>query len=83
MKKLLVTTSLLVIACLLPLTGGEVTFPDSWGREGFAIERSNPGEIEINFSINRFLLTDMELDGTMMKVPQLWRSFLPSLSEGL
>ncbi len=56
----------------------EYTYSDTWGRPGFSLIKSDANEVQVNFSIDRFGLTDRLINGETMKYVELKGRFLPN-----
>jgi hypothetical protein len=82
MKQFLILLTLFFIGEQFTAQAANITYPDSWGKAGFTLERSNPLSVEINFSITRFSLDDRMINGEAMKILQLPGNFLPN-DEGM
>jgi len=45
----------------------KVTYPDSWGNQGFTLMQQNPNGVSVSFSIREFTMEDRLINGEMMK----------------
>ena len=61
-----------------PSFGQEIKYTDNWGPDGFTLKKQDPAGIEINFSVNTLLLTDVDVKGETMKAVQIHGAFLPN-----
>lgn len=55
-----------------------ITYNDSWGKQGFNLITESITGVEINFSITKFYLKDVDVNGATMSVVQLPGIFLPN-----
>jgi len=55
-----------------------ITYDDSWGQAGFTLEQSGPTGVEVNFSINEFILDDVVINNENMQNVILPVVFLPN-----
>jgi hypothetical protein len=55
-----------------------INYPDSWGEAGFTLESATSSGVDINFSIKEFEISDIDINGTMMKRIVLPKVFLPN-----
>jgi hypothetical protein len=55
---------------------------DSWGESGFTLESASQTGVDINFSIEQFELSDININGTTMTKILLPKVFLPN-NEGM
>jgi PKD repeat protein len=53
-------------------------YSDSWGRAGFTVESQNSSKILINYSISKFALTNIEVNGVTYENLELPGHFLPN-----
>jgi hypothetical protein len=62
-------TILFGLLCLLSVRAQsqEYTYADSWDQQGFILQKNQPDGVEINFSISRFALEDIVINGEAMK----------------
>ncbi len=63
---------------LTALFAGEIIYPDSWGKQGFTLQKSTTSEAIINFSIHHFRLEDRDFHGKIRQVIQLPEALLPN-----
>lgn len=71
-------TILFGLLCLLSVRAQsqEYTYADSWDQQGFILQKNQPDGVEINFSISRFALEDIVINGEAMKNINLPGNFL-------
>jgi hypothetical protein len=55
-----------------------INYPDSWGQTGMTLNSSNQAGVEINFSIQQFAISDIDINGNPMKKLELPQVFLPN-----
>ena len=55
-----------------------ITYSDSWGNAGFTLDNATQAGVEINFSIREFRMSDIDINGMMMKKIDLPGVFLPN-----
>ncbi|MBN3034886.1 MAG: hypothetical protein JW861_04815 [Bacteroidales bacterium] len=56
--------------------GQDISYPDSWGKNGFSVERETATDVRINFSITDIYLDDLEVEGETMQVVRIPDVFL-------
>ncbi len=71
-------TAFLLIWGLGVLSAGEIVYSDSWGAQGFSLQKSSATEAVINFSIRHFRLEDRDFNGKIRQVIQLPEALLPN-----
>jgi hypothetical protein len=69
---------LLTLLFSLCIQAQEFNYSDSWGTQGYTLETEGPSGIQLNFSITRFDMQEIEIEGTMMKTVHLPGVFLPN-----
>lgn len=69
---------LLIFLFSVNLQSQVVSYQDSWGAQGFTMESSTPGGMQINYSISQFDMQEVDIKGTMMKSIHLPGIFLPN-----
>ena len=57
---------------------GNYAYTDSWGKAGYTVEMQNTSRVIVNYSIEEFGLTDMEIDGETFQNIELPGNFLPN-----
>lgn len=55
-----------------------INFTDNWGVNGFSLNRQNSTSVEINFSVNKLYLEDVNIDGKNFKTAKIEGIFLPN-----
>lgn len=55
-----------------------ITYSDSWGEPGFSIIDQNRSNLIVNFSINKFELAEIQIDGGHAKAVHLPNVYLPN-----
>ncbi|MCB0806212.1 MAG: T9SS type A sorting domain-containing protein [Bacteroidales bacterium] len=59
-------------------SAGIYNYSDNWGKAGYSIVSQSNSHIEINYSIDKFFLIDMEIDGETYQHLELPGNFLPN-----
>ncbi|MBD3224311.1 MAG: T9SS type A sorting domain-containing protein, partial [Caldithrix sp.] len=74
----------LILTFLLPLStfAADVVYNDSWGPSGFTLESGDLSGVQLNFSVERFSLTDRDINGQLMQVITMPGTLLPN-DEGM
>ncbi|MBN2175380.1 MAG: hypothetical protein JW731_14705, partial [Bacteroidales bacterium] len=67
--------SLLVFGSLV---GEQITYPDSWGNEGFTLLEQNRNSVRINYSIKTWSAIDTQINGVSMQEISMPGTFLPN-----
>jgi len=72
-----------VLAALLTFTistgsATEEKYSDSWGKQGLSLNQQSADGVRLNFSIQQFEFTDVNVDGQQMTGIQFSESFLPN-----
>ncbi|RKY99822.1 MAG: hypothetical protein DRQ13_01580 [Ignavibacteriae bacterium] len=55
-----------------------ITYQDTWGHEGITLNDANQSGVDINFSIQNFIISEINVNGTLMKKLELPEVFLPN-----
>jgi hypothetical protein len=55
-----------------------ITYNNNWGANGFSLTRQSSTGVEINFSVNKLNLENVNFDGHDMKAPKIDGVFLPN-----
>ncbi len=56
----------------------EFNYPDAWGENGFNLVRQHQAGVRVIHSIPRLVLNDIDVDGTPMKMIEVFGSFIPN-----
>ncbi len=77
-KKLFITSIILLIFGLNTVFAQKQSFVynDSWGKNGFSLIENKANEVKINYSVNNFSLTEINVDGQIMHNVELSGVFL-------
>lgn len=59
-----------------------IEFNDAWNEQGFSLERENDSGIRINYSINRFIVANENINGALQQTISLPGNILPN-DEGM
>ncbi|MBC8487123.1 MAG: hypothetical protein H8D45_13930 [Bacteroidetes bacterium] len=80
MKKIHKVSILLAVLLFISQVGitQVISYPDSWGKQGFTLEQESKGGVSINFSITDFYLEDVDIKGEQMKTVKVAGIFLPN-----
>ncbi|MCD4789208.1 MAG: hypothetical protein K8R37_04350, partial [Bacteroidales bacterium] len=83
MKKIHKVSILLAVLLFISQLGitQVISYPDSWGKQGYTLEQESKGGVSINFSITDFYLEDVDIKGEQMKIVKVPGIFL-SNNEG-
>ena len=77
-KIFLVITLLALASLAFASEPTSIKYDDSWGQAGFTLEQSGPTGVEVNFSINEFILDDVVINNENMQNVILPGVFLPN-----
>ncbi|MFA5404783.1 MAG: C25 family cysteine peptidase [Ignavibacteria bacterium] len=55
-----------------------IEYSNNWGANGFSLNRQSSSSLEINFSVNKLHLEDVNIDGTILKTAKVEGVFLPN-----
>ncbi|MCX6166350.1 MAG: C25 family cysteine peptidase [Ignavibacteriae bacterium] len=55
-----------------------INYSNNWGVNGFSLSRQNSSSVEVNFSVNKLYLEDVNIDGTNFKTAKIEGIFLPN-----
>ncbi|NTW24762.1 MAG: hypothetical protein HGA37_08690, partial [Lentimicrobium sp.] len=70
--------TLVLAIALINTFAAEQNYTDSWGNQGLSLTRQDTKGIELNFSIQHFGFSDLEVNGETMKTIEFSESFLPN-----
>ncbi|MBK7213810.1 MAG: hypothetical protein IPH88_11055 [Bacteroidales bacterium] len=59
----------------------KVTYPDSWGNQGFTLMQQSPAGVSLNFSVKEFTFRDQLINGESMRVIDLPGNFFRMMKE--
>ncbi|KAF0199350.1 MAG: hypothetical protein FD166_473 [Bacteroidetes bacterium] len=73
----------MLLAIVLTLTIGasyaaEQNYTDSWGKQGLSLNRQGTEGLNLNFSIQHFNFSDVDINGEIMTTVEFSESFLPN-----
>ncbi len=57
-----------------------IEFNNNWGNKGFSLNRQNSSGVEVNFSVNKLYLEDVNIEGIYYKAAKIEGVFLPNES---
>jgi|GEM_PF-739314 len=77
MQKTTVIIAMLVALCTA-LLSQELTFNDTWNTPGFSVASQSIAGVDVNFSIDKFTMRDLDVDGQNMTEIELPGVFLPN-----
>ena len=58
--------------------GQKISYTDSWNQHGFSMEQSSAKGVVINYSLTDFYMTDVNIDGSILKSINIPGIFLPN-----
>jgi len=67
-----------VMSFAASLFGQQFNYTGNWGPAGFSITRSTAVNLELNYSVNKMFLSDVNVDGITMKAATIEGIFLPN-----
>ena len=82
MRKLLVLFLMFAAFMLLADQPQVIQFTDSWGEQGFNLQQQSDFGVQVNHSIERFILAEENIDGEMLHTVSLPGNMLPN-DEGM
>ena len=83
MKKIALLFTLLLITSFVFANQTQVIeYSESWGKQGFDLEFQSSSKVEVNHSIQNFVLQETEINGEMLQTVLLPGNFLPN-DEGM
>jgi hypothetical protein len=56
----------------------KISYPDSWGKQGFILESSKQVSVSVNYSLESFSVDDIAIDGMALKEIHVPGIFLPN-----
>ena len=75
---LTITITFILLFCFSTIHAQKVTYPDSWAKQGFNLEKQSKTGVEIFFSIRNFSFKDIDIKGEAMKQIDFPGNFLPN-----
>ncbi|MCD4746203.1 MAG: hypothetical protein K8R58_07880, partial [Bacteroidales bacterium] len=78
LNKLSILSLVLSVFLINTSIAEEIKYSDSWGKAGFYIEKQSSSIVKVNFSIEKFALSDNLINGETMQTLQLPGCFLPN-----
>ncbi|MCI0474135.1 MAG: C25 family cysteine peptidase, partial [Ignavibacteria bacterium] len=73
-----ITLAVFVIFTADVTFGQQYNYTGNWGPAGFSVTRSSAVNLELNFSVNKLFLEDVNVDGMTMKAAKIPGIFLPN-----
>ncbi len=67
-----------LVISLTTVNAQSYQYENSWGDAGLSINKEDVSGVKVNFSIEEFQLTDIEINGEMMMQIKMSNSFLPN-----
>jgi Peptidase family C25/Propeptide_C25/MAM domain, meprin/A5/mu/GEVED domain/Peptidase family C25, C terminal ig-like domain len=82
MKKLFIVYCIIFFSFMLFAINENVSYSDSWSKQGFSVEEQNSNSLRLNYSITEFQFNEIKLDNEMLTNISLPGVFLPN-DEGM
>jgi hypothetical protein len=78
-SKVMMILGLLVLMLALNTQAQDIrTFSNNWGPHGLSLTRQSFSGVEVNFSVNKLYLEDVNVDGAVLKTAKIEGVFLPN-----